>query len=132
MIDRGVCQMPTPTQLALAIIQVDDVSALAERLTTDDFDPVQIDATGGFLRRGNVVLLVALNDERMPAYIEAVRATCRARTTIWFPMVTDNLSIWAEPIDIEVGGAIVFVFPIARAVHIGLQVERRPAIAGAA
>jgi uncharacterized protein YaaQ len=109
-----------PTRLALAVVQVDDAPALLDRLIADGFGATRIDATGGFLRRSNAVVLVATVEARVPCLLESIRQTCRTRLDMWFPAVGDGLvDLPIEPIDVEVGGAVVFVFPIERAELLG-------------
>ena len=116
---------PTPTRLALTVVQVEDAHALVERLVAGGFGATRIDAAGGFLQRENAVVLVALHEDRLPDFLEGVRATCRRRTVVWFPPLAEEAaSTWAAPIDVEVGGAVVFVVPIERVAYL----NRVPAV----
>jgi uncharacterized protein YaaQ len=118
-----------PTHLAIAIVQAEDAPALEERLVADGFGPVMIDTTGGFLRRGNAACLVDLPAERKPDFMEAVRAVCRTRTTFWFSSYPDGTV--GHPIEVEVGGAVVFVLPVERTAYLagGREPERTRAVA---
>jgi uncharacterized protein YaaQ len=119
---------PTPTRLALAVVQIEDAQALVERLGGGGFGATRIDAAGGFLRRENAVVLVALHADRLPDFLEGVRATCRRRLVVWFPPLADEAAgAWAAPIDVEVGGAVVFVVPIERVAYLNPV----PAVLGA-
>jgi uncharacterized protein YaaQ len=118
----------TPDRLAIAIVQAEDAPALEQRLVADGFLPTMIDTTGGFLRRGNVAGLVDLPAERMPELLEAVRAVCRTRTTFWFSSLPEGMI--GQPIEVEVGDAVVFVLPIERTHY--LAGDREPGRARAA
>jgi uncharacterized protein YaaQ len=106
-----------PTRLALAVVQAEDAPSLLERLVGDGFGATRIDARGGFLRRTNAVVLVATTDARVPCLLESVR---RTRLDVWFPRITDGLvDLPLEPLEVEVGGAVLFVLPIERAALLG-------------
>jgi uncharacterized protein YaaQ len=122
---------PTPTRLALAVVQVEDAHALVERLGRDGFGATCIDAAGGFLRRENAVVLVALHEDRLPDFLEGVRATCRQRMVVWFPPLADEAAgAWPQPIDVEVGGAVVFVLPIERVEYLSRPPRSQPEASG--
>ena len=109
-----------PTRLALAIVQVEDAPSLLDRLVVDGFGATRVDARGGFLRRTNAVVLVATTETRIPCLLESIRQTCRTRLDVWFPQVTDGLvDLPLDPVEVEVGGAVVFVLPIERAELLG-------------
>lgn len=105
----------TPTRLAVAIVQIDDVHDLWAALSERGLRATRIDAAGGFLRRENVMVLVATDEEGLIAFQGAVRLTCRTRMATWVPAIEDGtVGLYAEPIEVEVGGAVVFVLPIER------------------
>lgn len=102
-----------PNRLLIAVVQVQDAAAVLHRLTAEGFGATRVDAAGGFLRRENAVLLVGTRDERLPQLLECVRQCCRKRLDIWFPPIADGLIGFAsDPVEVEVGGAVVFVLPI--------------------
>ena len=103
------------TKLAVAIVQIDDVHDLMHALVERGFGATRIDAAGGFLRKENALVLVATDDEGLPRFQQIVRETCRTRTATWVPAIDDGtVGLYADPIDVEVGGAVVFVLPIER------------------
>jgi uncharacterized protein YaaQ len=119
-----------PTRLALAVVQVEDAPALLDRLVADGFGATRIDASGGFLRRSNALVMVATAEARVPCLLESIRQTCRTRLDMWFPSVGDGLiDLSIEPIEVEVGGAVVFVFPIERAELLGAVGAHEAALA---
>lgn len=113
---------PTPNRLAVAIVQTDDVPDLVERLDGAGFGSTRIDAAGGFLRQENAVLLVAAHEGRVPALLESIRQVCRRRMVVWFPPMPDAVSgMPTEPIEVEIGGAVVFVLPLERIEYLGVE-----------
>jgi uncharacterized protein YaaQ len=104
-----------PTKLAISIVQIEDVGNLVQRLIANDYGATRIDAAGGFLRKESAVVLTATTEDRLPQYYENVRTTCRRRVVIWFPPVTDGLiGMPLDAMEVEVGGAVIFVLPIER------------------
>jgi uncharacterized protein YaaQ len=61
-------------KLIIAILQDSDADKVTQALTADDFRVTRIASTGGFLRRGVVTLLIGLDDSRVDAGIEVIRA----------------------------------------------------------
>lgn len=104
-----------PTKLVIAIVQTDDAADLSERLIEAGFGVTRIDAAGGFMRRQNAAVFTATDEESVPTLLETVRRGCRRRMVAWFPPMPEGmLHLPTEPIDVEVGGAVVFVVPIER------------------
>jgi uncharacterized protein YaaQ len=110
----------SPTKLVVAIVQIDDVQDLMQRLVERKLGATRIDAAGGFLRKENAVVLIATNDDALPAALSVLRETCRTRNATWFPTIDDGtIGLYTEPIEVEVGGAVVFVIPIERVEYLG-------------
>jgi len=77
----------------------------------------KIASRGGFLRRGSVTILSGVEDDNVDIVMELTRRECRARKelvpTQGLP-VFGEVSIGAAPIEVQVGGATVFVMDVAR------------------
>ncbi|MAG36228.1 MAG: hypothetical protein CL878_08285 [Dehalococcoidia bacterium] len=70
----------TPMKLVLAIVQSQDADRITETLVSMGFPgPTRINTVGGFLRRGNVTLLLGTEKERVDQLIEVVREHAEAR-----------------------------------------------------
>ncbi len=110
----------TPTQFVVAVVQSEDAHDLVRRLVDAGFGATRIDAAGGFLRRANAVVLIATDGDRLPALLAVVRETCRTRVVARLPPLSEPLVAFpSAPIDVEVGGAVVFVLPIERTAFLG-------------
>jgi len=119
-----------PTKLIIAVVQIDDVHELVQRLVERGFGATRIDAAGGFLRRENAVVLVAAPDPAVAGVLAVIRQNCRTRTATWFPTIDDGtIGLYTEPIEVEIGGAVVFVVPIERIEFLGGAASSR--LAGA-
>lgn len=99
-------------KLILAIVQDADSSRLQEALGESGFQSTKLASTGGFLREGNTTVLIGVQDHKVPEVKEIIHATCRERTKV----VTAGSPIHAlegvfasQPMEVPVGGAIVFV-----------------------
>jgi uncharacterized protein YaaQ len=102
-----------PTKLVVAIVQIDDVHELMRRLVAQGLGATRIDAAGGFLRRENAVVLVATTEPGIAGVLAVIRQSCRKRNATWFPTIDDGtIGLYTEPVEVEIGGAVVFVVPI--------------------
>ena len=105
--------------LLIAIIQKEDAPKLAEQLVAHGHRFTQINSTGGFLAAGNVALLFGIAEEKREEVIELIRATCEPRVryvnaTPWLGMTGTPLPPVVTPMEVVVGGAVVFGFAVKR------------------
>ena len=72
-------------------------------------------STGGFLSRGNMTILSGVNDNQLDAVMKIVRETCHSRKQFvpiqGLPFLGDG-GFSAEPVEVRVGGAVMFVLDI--------------------
>jgi uncharacterized protein YaaQ len=104
-------------KLLISVINRDDTYQLTEALVRDAYAATVISTTGGFLREGNATLLIGVADENMHDVLNTIRANCRARTQYVDscpPMVECEELYMPNPIEIQVGGAVVFVLDVER------------------
>ena len=102
-------------KLVLAVIQDADASALMRVLSEHAFEVTKLASTGGFLREGNTTLMIGVSDERMEDLKRHVRQTCRTRTRLVAPSVPmgeQNESLVSDPVEVPVGGAVMFVMGV--------------------
>ncbi|MGQ9490295.1 MAG: cyclic-di-AMP receptor [Anaerolineae bacterium] len=106
-------------KLIMAIVSSDDSREVLERLTKAGYRATVISTTGGFLREGNTTIFLGVEDARVAQAIEIVRAVCRRRTQWVSPLPTlegPGLEM-AEPIEVSVGGAVMFVMNVEQFVQ---------------
>ena len=60
-------------KLALAIVPDPDAEAIIETLTSSQFRVTRISSSGGFLRRGQTVLLIGVEAEKVRECIRLIR-----------------------------------------------------------
>lgn len=107
-------------KLVVAVVQDQDSNRLSNALTKDGFRATKLASTGGFLRSGNTTFLVGVEDERIPPLLDVIRDNCRAREQMVSPIspLGGNADAYIPyPIEVEVGGATVFVLPIEQFHH---------------
>ena len=107
-------------KLVVAVIQDQDSNRLASEIKKNNFRATKLASTGGFLRSGNTTFLVGVDDNRIPQLLDIIRDNCRAReqmVTPVSPLGGSADSYIPYPVEVEVGGATVFVLPIEQFHH---------------
>ena len=100
-------------KMLLAIINSDDVHSVMNHLMEAGFQITKLATTGGFLRAGNVTILIGLEDSRLDEAMDIIRKYSNTRKQI-IP-TTANLGVGfhpAMPVEVTVGGATVFVLNV--------------------
>jgi uncharacterized protein YaaQ len=64
-------------KLVVAIVKDSDAMDVSDALVENDFRMTRIASTGGFLRRGNVTLLVGVEPEQLELLFVTIQAACR-------------------------------------------------------
>jgi uncharacterized protein YaaQ len=95
--------LESPVHLILAIVHNDDAGPVTQALLTAGYRLTRINTAGGFLRRGNVTLMVGVEPRQVDEVIGLIRAHVRPRV---------------ESGSESAYGATVFVLPTTRFVHI--------------
>ncbi len=63
-------------KLIIAIVRDTDAGPVVDRLVTHDYRVTRVATTGGFLRRGNVTLLIGVKEQHVQTVIDILRDTC--------------------------------------------------------
>jgi uncharacterized protein YaaQ len=110
-------------KLLVAIVQSEDAGRLCRRLTGKGYAVTQMNTAGGFLARGNVTVLLGLEDDQVEPVMAIFRSTCHTRRSYInaMPWGADaaHFSLSAPaPLEVEIGGATVFTFPVERLVRV--------------
>lgn len=107
-------------KLVVAVVQDQDSNRLSNALTKNDFRATKLASTGGFLRSGNTTFLIGTEDDLVAKLIDLIRDNCRAREQMVAPvspMGGNADSYIPYPVEVEVGGATIFVLPIEHFHH---------------
>jgi uncharacterized protein YaaQ len=98
-------------KLIAAIVQDLDADDLLDALMETGFRATKIQTTGGFLRGSNNLILIGVESDRVDEALGMIRSRCESRTQLVHP---DDAPYLASPIEVRIGGAIVFVWELER------------------
>jgi uncharacterized protein YaaQ len=105
--------------LMVAIVQSIDAGELTDRVVESGLRVTRVRTSGSFLHLGNETLLIGIADEQVQQTTDLIRSCCHRRRQF----VSAATSIDAVPvhtaIEVEVGGATVFVLPVERFARLG-------------
>lgn len=108
-------------KMVIAIVQDDDALDLVDALTESMFRVTKLATTGGFLKSGNTTLMIGVEKEQTESVISIIKDVCKKRNElIASPTpITGTPGIYMQyPIEVEVGGATVFVLDVDQFVRI--------------
>jgi uncharacterized protein YaaQ len=107
--------------LLLAVVQSEDAPDLAKKLMEQGLRLTQINSTGGLFGSSSIALLLGIEDHLYDTVLEAITATCKTRTRHISAVATPEPSFFFfTPMEVEVGGAVVFGVPVERFIHLPL------------
>lgn len=104
-------------KLVVAIVQTDDAGKLTDALRERNFQFTLISTTGGFLREGNATILIGVDIAQLEEVLAIIKKNCVTRTQFVNPMppVMEPGELYlAQPVEVQVGGATVFVIDVER------------------
>jgi uncharacterized protein YaaQ len=104
-------------KLVVAIVHNEDAGALVDGLLEREYRATRLHSSGGFLKQSNATILLGVDDGQVDEVIEIVRANCTSRTQVVNPMppiMEPGEFFMPYPLEVEVGGATVFVLPVER------------------
>ena len=104
-------------KLVVSVVHSDDAGKLMEALTGIGYRATTISTTGGFLRQGNSTIFVGTSDENVPHVLQVIQDNCQRRRHLVNPLppvMEPGEMYMPTPVDVEVGGATVFVLDVAQ------------------
>jgi len=100
-------------KMVLAIIDKDDSSGVISNLSKEGFYVTRLSTTGGFLRAGNVTILVGVDDDKTQDVINVIKEHSRSRSQQIPTMMGNEASYLSPmPVEVSVGGATIFVLNV--------------------
>ena len=99
-------------KLMIAVVQRQDAGDLVDALTARSHRVTRISSEGGFLREGNVTLVIAVEAEHIDAEMRLIHTHCHMRVRYISPLppVAESGEFYPPtPVEVQVGGATVFV-----------------------
>ncbi len=104
-------------KLVVAIVHSEDAGVLVDALLARDFRATRLQSSGGFLKQSNATIVVGVDDAAVEEVLAIVRENCTSRTQVVNPMppiMEPGEFFMPYPLEVEVGGATVFVLPVER------------------
>ncbi|MCI9040752.1 cyclic-di-AMP receptor [Dubosiella newyorkensis] len=100
-------------KLILAILSNEDSSTASRALTEKKFQVTKLNTTGGFLRAGNTTLMIGCEDEDVQEAIELIKESSRKRSELIPSSAGYDMGRYMSfPIEVQVGGATIFVLDV--------------------
>ncbi|MBP3041014.1 cyclic-di-AMP receptor [Bacillaceae bacterium Marseille-Q3522] len=102
-------------KLILAVVQDQDSVRLSNALVEHNFRATKMASTGGFLKSGNTTFLIGTDDIRVEKALQIIKENCRSRDQLVAPVspMGGNADSYVPyPVEVQVGGATVFVLPV--------------------
>lgn len=104
-------------KLVVAIVQTKDADACTTALTSAGHVCTRFSSFGGFLDKDNVTLLIGVDDVHVDTVIEILRSKAKRRSEMLetaTPVPAPIGVVLPPPLDVEVGGATLFVVDVNR------------------
>ena len=100
-------------KMILAIINQDDANSAVNALMKEGFHVTKLATTGGFLRAGNMTVLIGTEDDKVETVVGIIRKHSHSRKQI-IPATTDiNSGVFPTmPVEVTVGGATMFILNV--------------------
>lgn len=112
--EQPVAGPPVVNKLVLAIVQDEDAQALIDAVIARGYRVTRMNTVGGFLRKGNATLLIGIAERHLVGLMYLIRQHCRTRLVhmVATPPLDTGEPFLVEPIQVEVGGAVVFILDL--------------------
>ncbi|MDD6316463.1 MAG: cyclic-di-AMP receptor [Butyricicoccaceae bacterium] len=100
-------------KMIIAILNADDAPSVIHSLMKNGFSITKLATTGGFLRTGNVTVLIGVEDDKVDTAIGIIKDNSHSRKQMIAPSAEPGLSFYPTmPIEVIVGGATIFVLNV--------------------
>ena len=102
-------------KLIIAVVQGEDAQHTVAALAEAGMSSTRVSSTGGFLQQGNVTLLIGVEDSQVQGALKVIHENCHERSrylTPVPPLAEPGEFFMAYPVEVQVGGATVFVVPV--------------------
>jgi uncharacterized protein YaaQ len=106
-------------KLVIAIARERDKHQLADALTENGLSFTKLGSTGGFLRQGNVTVLIGVDDDDVGRVMDILRSACGTGeqfVNVPGESVSGAVALLGthppHPMKVETGGAVAFVISV--------------------
>jgi len=104
-------------KLVITVVHDRDKNKITESLLRNGFKFTKIGSTGGFLREGNVTLLIGVEKNEVDRVLQVIGDSCKTREQFVNVLPPDAAPVGTfmpSPVKVLVGGAVVFVVDVER------------------
>ena len=104
-------------KLVVAVVHNEDAKVLIDALLKREYRATWLHSSGGFLKQSNATILLGVDDAKVDDVVALVRENCHSRTQTVSPIppiMEPGEFFMPYPLEVEVGGAVVFVLPVDR------------------
>jgi uncharacterized protein YaaQ len=108
-------------KLIIAIVQDDDALDLIDVLTDSGYRVTKLATTGGFLKAGNTTLMIGVEEDKVDNVLSVIEDECKTRkqvVTSPSPVAGSTGVYVPYPVEVEVGGATIFVVDVDKFIRI--------------
>lgn len=100
-------------KMVLGILNNDDAPVVTQELTKAGYFVTRLSTTGGFLRAGNVTILVGVEDDQVQAVIDIIHEHAHSRSQLMPTTSEAGVGFFPTmPVQVRVGGATIFVLDV--------------------
>ncbi|MBE3597116.1 MAG: cyclic-di-AMP receptor [Hydrogenibacillus sp.] len=107
-------------KMVIAVVQDQDSQRLSQALIQANFRATKLASTGGFLRAGNTTFLIGVEDGDVDRVLGIIRESCESREQMIAPVAPlggTATNYVPYPVEVQVGGATVFVLNVEQFHH---------------
>ena len=104
-------------KLVVVVVHNEDARVLIDALLKREHRATWLHSSGGFLKQSNATILLGVEDDKVEEIVGLVRDNCHSRTQTVSPIppiMEPGEFFLPYPLEVEVGGAVVFVLPVDR------------------
>ena len=104
-------------KLVMSIVSNEDARPLINSLMRRGHRATMVSTTGGFLREGNATIFIGTEDKTLDEVLGVIRDNCHTHTQYVNPLppvIEPGEMYLPTPVEVEVGGATVFVINVDR------------------
>jgi uncharacterized protein YaaQ len=107
-------------KLIVSIVNSDEARPLVGVLSKEGHRATTISTTGGFLKEGNSTILIGVEDDLVQSVLDIIKDNSHTRNQFVNPLppiMEPGELYMPSPIEVQVGGATVFVLDVERFEH---------------
>ncbi|MCG8514720.1 MAG: cyclic-di-AMP receptor [Halanaerobiales bacterium] len=102
-------------KMMIAIVHDHDAHILLDVLNKEGFKATKMASTGGFLREGNTTFIIGTDNQHVEQLLDIIKENCKSRKKTIAPMspIANSLeSYYSFPMQVQIGGATVFIIDV--------------------